>query len=426
MSNDNALAKGALTVSDLPTLRFRKFRNGESWQEITLKKVLRPVSREVRKPTSEYTGLGLRSHGKGTFQKLNQDPEKTSMDRLYVVHHNDLIVNITFAWEGAIAIASEADHEALVSHRFPTYEFRSGISSPDFFRYIITRSEFVYRLGVISPGGAGRNRVLNKTDFLRLSVALPSMEEQRQIASCMRTIDDLIAAEIEKLEALIAHKNGMVQRLFPSEGKNRPEYRFPEFRDEKDWVWKAIGEISKIYKGKGISKADIDPHGAHPCIRYGELYTLYGEVIAEVESKTNVNESQLFFSKNNDVIIPSSGETKVDIATASCILKANIALGGDLNVIRSPENGVFLSYFLNGPLRYEVARVAQGDSVVHLYPKQIQKLRVALPSRKEQSKIASFLMAADSEITAQRERIDALTAHKEGLAQKLFPALNEV
>ena len=112
---------------------------------------------------------------------------------------------------------------------------------------------------------------------------------------------------------------------------NTPALRFPEFKGE--WERKKLGEIAKFSKGKGIPKIDISPDGETDCIRYGELYTRYNEVIDEVYSKTNVKKKDLVLSDANDVIIPASGETQIDIATASCVLRSGIALGGDLNII---------------------------------------------------------------------------------------------
>lgn len=180
--------------------------------------------------------------------------------------------------------------------------------------------------------------------------------------------------------------------------------------------------MATLHKGKGISKSDIKPNGSQPCIRYGELYTIYGEVIDKVVSKTNLPPRDLFLSCKNDVIIPSSGETKIDIATAACVKHEKIALGSDLNVIRSNHNGVFLSYQLNGALRHEIAKVAQGDTVVHLYKSNLEKLSLALPSPEEQQKIADCLSSLDALIAVLAEKLDALKAHKKGLMQQLFPS----
>jgi len=202
-----------------------------------------------------------------------------------------------------------------------------------------------------------------------------------------------------------------------------PRLRFPEFRGE--WDGRSVGDIAVIYKGKGISKADVVEGGNHPCIRYGELYTTYGELISEVVSRTSVPVEDLFLSEPNDVIIPSSGETKVDIATASCVIHGGIALGGDLNVLRSTVQGPFLSYSLNGPQASQIAKVAQGDTVVHLYPHQIAKVSIGVPSRPEQEKIAACLSSLDDLIAAEAQTLDTLKAYKKGLIQQLIPQEGE-
>jgi len=194
--------------------------------------------------------------------------------------------------------------------------------------------------------------------------------------------------------------------------------RFPEF--EGEWETKKLGEIATFSKGKGISKSDIEENGIIECIRYGELYTHYREVINEIKSKTNVNPSTLVLSEKNDVIIPASGETTIDIATASCVLKSGIALGGDLNIIKTNNNGIFLSYYLNSKKKMEIANLAQGISVVHLYSSQLSSLSLAIPKLNEQNKISSFLALLDKRIQTQSKIIKELLASKATFAKKIF------
>ncbi len=199
---------------------------------------------------------------------------------------------------------------------------------------------------------------------------------------------------------------------------NSPELRFPEFKSE--WENKIMGEIAKFSKGKGISKNDISENGITECIRYGELYTRYGEVIDEVYSKTNNALKNLILSESNDVIIPASGETQIDIATASCVINSGVALGGDLNIIKTDNNGVYLSYYLNSIKKTEIANLAQGISVVHLYSKQLATLSLNLPALPEQQKIATFLTAVDKKITQLKKKKELLEQYKKGIMQKLF------
>lgn len=223
----------------------------------------------------------------------------------------------------------------------------------------------------------------------------------------------------------------MSRNLCHSEGAQRPKslapkLRFPEFLESGEWEEKRLDEIASFHKGKNISKADIDSQGETPCIRYGELYTIYGEVIDKVFSKTKLPATELFLSKKYDVLIPSSGETKIDIARASCVLLDDIALGADLNILRTKENGIFLSYLINNPYKTEIAKKAQGDTVVHLYASQLEPMKVLTPDLPEQQKIADCLTSLDELIAAERAQLDALKDYKKGLLQNLFPAEGEL
>jgi type I restriction enzyme S subunit len=199
---------------------------------------------------------------------------------------------------------------------------------------------------------------------------------------------------------------------------NKPSLRFPEFND--NWDYKKLGEIAKFSKGKGISKSEISEDGINECIRYGELYTRYGEVIQQVFSKTNFDINKSVVSEANDVIIPASGETQIDIATASCVMKSGVILGGDLNIIKTNNNGTFLSYYLNNKKKLDIANLAQGISVVHLYASQLALLNLNLPSLTEQQKIATFLTAVDEKLQALKKKKSLLEQYKKGVMQSLF------
>ena len=188
---------------------------------------------------------------------------------------------------------------------------------------------------------------------------------------------------------------------------NVPNLRFPEFQGE--WEEERLADIADLYKGTGISKDQLSDDG-EPCILYGELYTKYkSETIREVISKTNIDNTKLVRSKANDVIIPCSGETAEDIATARCVLNGNILLGGDLNIIRlHGYDGAFMSYQLNGRRKYDIAKVAQGVSVVHLYGEHLKGVKTINPCLEEQKKIAKLLSLLDERISTQNKVIEDL------------------
>ncbi|BAS68178.1 restriction endonuclease subunit S [Bathymodiolus septemdierum thioautotrophic gill symbiont] len=294
-----------------------------------------------------------------------------------------------------------------------------------YFIYTLINSVQFRALVEKTATGSTRKRI-GLDDLKKLLMIVPKRDEQQKIADCLSSIDELITSHTKKYDALKAHKKGLMQQLFPAEGETVPKLRFPAFRDAGEWEERKLGEVASFLKGKGISKADITTDGKQPCIRYGELYTLYNETIENISSHTNITANNLVLSKSNDVIIPASGETQEDIATASCVMESGIALGGDLNIIRTKMNGVFLSYYLNSAKKYFIAQMSQGISVVHLYPSQLKNLGINIPKIIEQQKIANCLSSIDNLITTQAQKIESLKAHKKGLMQQLFPATDEV
>ena len=184
-----------------------------------------------------------------------------------------------------------------------------------------------------------------------------------------------------------------------------PALRFPQFTGE--WKEERLDEIAELSKGVGISKEQLSEDG-EPCILYGELYTKYkSEIIHKVISKTNIESSNLKHSKRNDVIIPCSGETAIDIAVARCVPFDNILLGGDLNIIRlHKDDGAFMAYQLNGKRKIDIAKLAQGVSVVHLYGDNIKAIKTYNPCLQEQQKIVKLLSMLDERMELQNKIIE--------------------
>jgi len=200
---------------------------------------------------------------------------------------------------------------------------------------------------------------------------------------------------------------------------NVPNLRFPEFTGE--WKAERLNDIAILTKGAGISKDQLSESG-EPCILYGELYTKYkSEIIEDVISKTNIPTDKLIKSKANDVLIPCSGETAIDIATARCVSSDNVLLGGDLNIIRlKHHDGSFMSYQLNGKRKYDIAKVAQGVSVVHLYGEHLKGIVTYNPQIEEQKKIVGLLSLLDERIATQNKIIEDLKKLKSAIIDYIF------
>ena len=390
----------------VPKLRFPAFRGAEPWKVSGFDEVLSPVARERPKPAIAYMGLGLRSHGKGTFLKPLQDPAKNSMDQLYEVKANDLIVNITFAWEGAVAIAQECDEGALVSHRFPTYTFEKGGTTPEFFRYIILDKQFVYSLGVISPGGAGINRVLSKNDFLKLRVALPSPAEQQKIAECLSSMDELMAAQARKVEALKTHKKGLMQQLFPREGETQPRRRFPEFQNTGEWEDDTLGTVCELYQPVTLSSSQLSMTGEH--LVYG------ANGVIGTHNEYNHEESE--------ITVTCRGATCGEMTTTS----SKSWITGNAMVVKPRSNKLrkdfIFQYFKNHGLK----TVISGSAQPQITRAGLAPLVIFFPKPDEQERIASCLSRLDALIPAETQKLEALKTHKKGLMQQIFPSPEEV
>ena len=200
--------------------------------------------------------------------------------------------------------------------------------------------------------------------------------------------------------------------------------RFPY---KGDWHKRKLNEICLFFKGNGLSKSDLSNEG-FPCILYGELYTTYkNEVISDIISKTNTTLSNPFLSRNNDLIIPGSGEDPIDIAVARAIYQNDIILGGDLNILRPKSNvsAAFLSYQLNGVRRYDIAKKAQGKSIVHLHNSDLKEVLVSIPSYDEQLHIVKLLTKIDEMIETQSKIIDTLSSQKKQIRNLIFKDIHK-
>ncbi|WP_296890879.1 restriction endonuclease subunit S [uncultured Methanobrevibacter sp.] len=201
-----------------------------------------------------------------------------------------------------------------------------------------------------------------------------------------------------------------------SEEKLVPKLRFNGFDD--GWQDTTLNDIATFTKGKDISKNDISDEGIE-CVRYGELYTKYGELIYDIDSKTNLNKNELILSNKNDILIPCSGETAIDLATASCIQKENVAIGGDITIIQTNQYAPFITYYLNQK-KNEIARFAQGVSIVHLYSKDFKALKMKIPSINEQKKIISLLEIITNKEQLLKQKYQYYQNFKKYLMQQIF------
>ena len=280
--------------------------------------------------------------------------------------------------------------------------------------YFETSSAKSY-IDAASAGGTMKHFTLKPSQ--EMPIMFPTMSEQQKIGQYFSNLDNLITLHQRKLEKLKKLKKGLVQKLFSQEVRFKADdgSEFPE------WEEKKLGEFGTFIKGAALSKADISEYGS-PFILYGELYTTYKEVAYNIQRRTQAIVDKKYYSCIGDVVIPTSGESAEEISTATCVMVPNVILGGDLNIFRSDiVDGRIMSYILNHQVKWKIAMIAQGKSIVHIQAKQLSNIYVKYPvSKVEQQKIADCLSLLDDVIEKQKVTLAAWEEMKKGLLQQMF------
>ncbi len=256
---------------------------------------------------------------------------------------------------------------------------------------------------------------INATEYCSLKLAIPPIKEQERICNVLQLWDTAIEKQTALIEQLTLRKRGLMQQLLT--GKKRLK------GFEGKWKEVRLGKMGVFFKGGGVPKDKITNTG-NKCLTYGDLYTKYDFVISDVKSyidDNTANESVKI--QYGDICFAGSGETKEDIGKCAAFIDNEYGYaGGDIIVFRANDcNPITLSYILNSSdVIRQKSNMGQGHSVVHIYPYQLEKLLIKLPSRAEQDAIATILMESDKEIEIQKQKLAAMQAQKKGLMQVLL------
>ena len=399
----------------VPELRFPEF-SGE-WEEKNLGDVL--IERNVKCKDGDYEVISSTTNGL-YYQKdyFNRDIASDDKSGYKILEKEQIVFSPQNLWMGNINFNDSIDI-GIVSPSYKIYDIKKNYY-PYFIKHIIKTPYMMYQYLQSSEQGASVvRRNLNIELFYSCKVSIPSIEEQKKLASFFNLIDKKIEKQEEKIASMEEYKKGMLQKLFPKKGENVPELRFKGFT--APWEQRKLGEIAKFSKGRGYSKNDLTEEGT-PIILYGSLYTNYKTVINEVNTFT-VDKVNSVYSLGNEVVVPSSGESAEDIARASAIVNKGIILGGDLNIIHSNSNidPIFLALLIsNGERKIELAKKAQGKSVVHLYNTDLEEVNLIYPTREEQTRISDFFSSIDNLITLHQRKLEELKELKKGFMQKMF------
>ena len=293
----------------------------------------------------------------------------------------------------------------------------------------------------LSRGAQGATRYnISKATFRSLPLQLPSGPEQQKIADCLGSLDDLIAAEGRKLEALREHKQGLMQQLFPRPGETVPRRRFPEFRDGPTWLAPKLAKLYRFKRTNTLSRDKLNYEtGTIRNIHYGDIHTKFkplfrvgDEHVPYIYPDISANGfDDAAFCEEGDIILADASEDLDDVGKAIEVvsLDGERVVAGTHTILATrrgsiPVVGFGGQLFQSAAVRTGIKKEAQGAKVYGISAKRISAVPVPVPpTEAEQQKIADCLSALDSRIDAQVVKLDTLRAHKQGLLQQLFPSL---
>lgn len=348
--------------------------------------------------------------GKGTLPReqagRNIHYDNASLSNYKMVQKGDFIIHLR-SFEGGLEIANE---NGIVSPAYTILRGKKPHSSRFYEAYFHT-DEFINHILSKSVEGIRDGRQISYDAFKWLSIPYCNPNEQEKIADLFSTLSRRIEKQSALVDSLKKYKRGVVRTILS-----------PQHCNLKGVQWRrdCIGNLGSFIKGAPLSKADISETG-NPFILYGELYTTYHEVITSVVRKTEAEVDQVYHSMVGDVLVPTSGETPEEISTASCVMLPGVILAGDLNIFRSTKiDGRIMSYILTHIVNGNIARVAQGKSVVHVQASEIAKIEISYPDPATQIRIIKMLEAISNRVESCEKELDNLTKLRISLLQQLF------
>jgi len=417
MSNDG---KKALT----PKLRFPEFRSAEGWNTAPLEDIAERIS--TRNSDGAVTRVLTNSAEHGILDQRDYFDKDIAtvgkVDNYFVVDIGDYVYNprtSTIAPVGPISRNNIG--KGVMSPLYTVFRFFS--KDTDFYEHYFKSTAWHAYLRSQASTGARHDRMsITPGAFMRMPVPTPSPAEQQKIADCLTSLDEVIAAQGRKVEALKAHKKGLMQQLFPREGETLPRLRFPEFRNAGEWESTPLASICKVQRGKFAHRPRNDPrffNGPYPFIQTGDVVRADGGAVVASQS---LNELGLSVSKlfNPPVVLITIAANIGDTA-----MLENDACFTDSVVGLIPQRDGVVPRFLELVMRLKkghLNQIATTGAQKNINNEILEALDVLIPHLAEQQRIADCLSALDARITAESRKLDALKLHKRGLMQQLFPS----
>lgn len=436
-SNNKASAsKEEATPALMPKLRFPGFQSSGEWTTVKLGAVAtictEKVGNNICVPMSITSGVGLVSQE----EKFGRVIAGDSYKNYFLLKPNEFAYNKSATKEypeGFLALYSGTELAAVPNSIFTC--FRVNRESPDvrFLNYQFSDNLHGRWLRKFIQVGARAHGSLsiNDNDLMALPVPVPagirSVAEQQKIAVCLSSVDELIAAQERKVDALKTHKNGLMQQLFPREGETQPRFRFPEFKNAGEWGERKLEDIAKRGSGHTPNKAKQEYYnGAIKWVSLADSKRLDNGLISE--TTTLLSEQGI---KNSSAVLHPAGSVILSRDAGvgkSAVMSEPMAVSQHF-IVWTCDDHRLSNWFLYYTLQIKkpvFESVASGSTIKTIGLPFFKELRITVPSVSEQQRIASCLSSLDALITLETQKLEALKTHKKGLMQQLFPSPQEV
>ena len=427
--------KEAATPALVPKLRFPEFRGAKGWEDTPLQKIARPVA--DRAVTGDGDNILSLSGEHGLVLQSDYFGKKVagdSAERYLKLVRNDFVYNDRTTKASTFGtIKRLSNYEGgIVSPIYKCFRFH-GDENPVFWEWYFESGNHDAALrGLVNEGARAGRFNISITQFLTTAAPRPDEAEQQKIAECLSSVDELMAAQARKVDALKTHKKGLMQQLFPREGETQPRLRFPEFQNAGEWVVKPLGEVFPITSSKRVHESDWTPTGVpfyrareivalnkrepiQPLFISEELYAAYCKQTGEIR------EGHLLVTGVGSIGVPY-------------LVKAGDRFYfKDGNIIWLKNDGKELSgefllrLYETNYVQKQLKAMADVGTVATYTIDNAKRTLAAFPKEEdEQQRIATCLSSLDALITAEIQKHEALKTHKKGLMQQLFPSPEEV
>ncbi len=429
MSNktEEARAKPTAKPALVPKLRFPEFRDAGEWCYMPLCRLAKRCMQKnhrgklnrVLTNSAEYGVVDQRDY----FDKdiANQG----NLEGYFIVEKGDYVYNPRISTSAPVGPISKNNiATGVMSPLYTVFRFKNSVN--DFFTYYFKSKGWHQYMRQVSNTGARHDRMaITNDDFMAMPLPVTLMEEQQKIADCLSSVDELITLETQKIDALKAHKKGLMQQVFPAEGETLPKLRFPEFRDAGEWVRKTLGDIAAIRSGSTPLRSNADFYnGGHiPWVKTTDLNNSY--IVTTEESITSKAKAKI--NPEGSVLVAMYGGFNQIGRTGYLTIPA--ATNQAISVLEADQEKtlpVYLLMWLNAKVEVWKRIASSSRKDPNVTGSDVANFPVAYPCIREQQKIADCLSSIDELITLETHKLDALKTHKKGLMQQLFPVSDEV